>query len=434
MADGDNEREAIARLYRRAAFGLAPGELDELAALGVDTVIDRLVEPDTHGLPNGPADPWVGVDMPLADGGGGALNASSRWMDHLLVAERPFEEWMAWYWHGHLVSSIAVVVHVPTMVNQIQLFRRAGLGPFPELLRAITIDAAMLRYLDGGDSTGTAPNENYSRELLELFALGVGEYTEEDVRAGARALTGWRIDADIANPDPLRSAGRGVFVAADHDDTAQRYLGRDRVHDVDSVIAAVVEHEACARFVAARFGRAVLGPEADPALLAELGRRFRAADLDLRVLARATLEAVAEGRTAGLVLGPLPWLLAAQRATGATIDRIDRYWTLYDAGHLPLWPPNVSGWTGGTTWLTSSTTAHRYNLAGVVAGATGEDNPARRAAASGDLGALADALGRPEGFGPATREALAGLASSSRNDDGIGVLAVALASPDLVQA
>ncbi len=434
MTDGDNEREAIARLYRRAAFGLAPGELDELAALGVDAVIDCLVEPDRHGVAPAPADPWAGVDMPLADGGGGALNASSRWMDHLLAAARPFEEWMAWYWHGHLVSSMAVVVHVPTMVNQIRLFRRSGLGPFAGLLRAITVDAAMLRYLDGGDSTGSAPNENFSRELLELFALGVGAYTEGDVQAGARALTGWRIDADITNPDPLQSAGRGVFVAADHDDTPQRYLGHDGVHDVDSVIAAVVEQEACADFVAARFARAVLGPGADTALLADLGRRFRASDLDLRALARATLEAVAEGRTAGLVLGPLPWLLAAQRATGATIDRIERYWTLYDAGHLPLWPPNVSGWTGGTTWLTSSTTAHRYNLAGLVAGATAEDNPARRAAAQGDLGALADALGRPEGFGPATRDALSDLATSRPDDGGISVLAVALASPDLVQA
>ena len=434
MTTGDNEREAIARLYRRAAFGLAPGELDVLEALGVDAVIDRLVDPDAHGLPPAVADPWAGVDLPLADSGGGALNAADRWLDHLVAAERPFEEWMAWYWHGHLVSSVAVVVHIPTMVQQIRLFRRAGLGPFADLLRAITVDAAMLRYLDGGQSTGAAPNENYSRELLELFSLGVGAYTEDDVQAGARALTGWRIDADITNPDPLQSAGRGVFVAADHDDTPQRYLGRHGVHDVDGVIDAVVGHEACSSFVAARFGRAVLGPEVEPDLLVQLGRRFRDADLDLRVLARSTLEAVAEGRAAGLVLGPMPWLLGALRATGAAIDPVARYWSLYDAGHLPLWPPNVGGWPGGATWLTSSTTAHRYNLAGTVAAATPEGNPARRAAADGNLDALADALGHPAGFRPATRAALTDLAGSRRRDGGVSVLAVALASPDLVQA
>lgn len=432
MAEDGDEREAIARLYRRAGFGLAPGELDVLEGLGVDAVIDRLVDPDAHGVPAAPTDPWAGVELPLADGGQGAANAVDRWLDLLLTADRPLDEWMAWYWHGHLVSSVAVVVHVPTMVGQIRLFRQAGLDSFPDLLRAVTVDAAMLRYLDGGDSTAGAPNENYSRELLELFALGVGNYTEDDVQAGARALTGWRIDADIANPDPRAAAGRGVFVAADHDDAPQRYLGRQDVHDLDTVIDAVVSHEACAPFVAARLGRAVLGPDVDPALLADLGLRFRDADLDLRVLARGVLEAAAEGRGAGLVLGPMPWLLAAQRATGAALDPTARYWSLYDAGHLPFWPPNVGGWPGGANWLTSSTTAQRYNLAGLVAAASDPDGPARRAAAAGDLPALADALGRPAGLRPATAAAVADVAST--RDDGLAALVVALASPDLVLA
>lgn len=432
MAEDDDEREAIARLYRRAAFGLAPGELDDLAALGVDTVIDRLVDGDAHGVPAAPDDPWAGLELPLFDSGGAAVDAVDRWLDLLLGAARPFEEWMAWYWHGHLVSSVAVVVHVPTMVGQIRLLRRAGLGSFADLLRAITVDAAMLRYLDGGESTAAAPNENYSRELLELFALGVGSFTEDDVQAGARALTGWRIVADIANPDPVAAAGRGELVAANHDDTPQRYLGRRGVHDVDTVIDAVVSHEACAPFVASRLARAVLGPEADPGLLRDLGRRFRDADLDLRVLARGVLEAVAEGRTAGLVLGPMPWLLAAQRATGAVLDPEARHWALYGAGHLPFWPPNVGGWPGGANWLTSSTTAQRYTLAGAVAAATAVDHPARRAAAAGDLAALAGALGRPAGFGDATAAAVADVADP--RDDGLGALVVALASPDLVLA
>jgi uncharacterized protein (DUF1800 family) len=425
-----SDREAIARLHRRAAFGLAPGELDDLEQLGVDTVIDRLVDPGAHGIPPEPEDLWADVHLPLIHSTEAALRASSRWMDHLLVAGRPFEEWMAWYWHGHLVSSASDVPFTPMMTGQIGLFRRRGLGSFRTLLREATIDAGMLQYLNGGESTGSNPNENYAREMLELFALGIGKYGEEDVQAGAKALTGWRIR--LTPIDAVEEFAVSVwFDPASHDDAPQQYLGRSGVHDLDSVIDAVVDQEACAPFVAARFGRAVLGPDADPALLEDLGRTFRDADLDLRVLARAVLEAVAEGRVTGLVLGPMPWLLAAQRATGASLPRDDRYWSLYDAGHAPLWPPNVGGWPGGSTWLASSITVQRFNLAGAVAAAAPEDNPARAAAAAGDLDALADALGRPEGFTDPTRSALQDLGTG---DGGVGALTVALASPDLVLA
>jgi len=424
-------RRTIALLYRRAGFGLAPGELDALEALGVAAVIDRLVDPGAHGIAGDPVDPWADAVFPLADTTRGAIVAVDRWLDHLLVTSRPFEEWMAWYWHGHLVSSVAVVAFTPAMVDQVNLFRRLGLGRFADLLRAVTIDPAMLRYLDGDESSGTAPNENYAREMLELFALGIGQYTEADVQAGARALTGWRVRLDQVGPevDPFRTTA--WFDPSAHDDTPQRYLDREGVHDLDTVIAAVVDHEACPRFVATRLGRAILGPDADRDLLWDVGDRFRAADLDLRTLARDLLVALAEGHGSPIVQGPLPWLLAAQRATGARLAVDDRYWRLSDAGHLPLWPPNVGGWPGGATWLSSSVTAQRYNLAAALADATPPDNPARQAAAAGDLEDLADALGRPEGFSPTTADALETLVD---RDDGTALLAVALASPDLVVA
>jgi uncharacterized protein (DUF1800 family) len=424
-----DEREAIARLHRRAAFGLAPGELDELAELGVDAVVDRLVDPDAHGVPATTEDLWADLTFDFFQPSLGARDAVEAWLDHLLVTPRPFEDWMAWYWHGHLVTSVETVTHPPSVTDQISLFRRQGLGSFADLLRAITVDAAMLRYLDGGLSTGTSPNENYAREMLELFALGLGQFFEPDVVAGARALTGWRIHfSPVPGVERLRAEVQ--FVPEAHDDTPQRYLGRDGVHDVDTVVATIVSQPACADFVAGRFGRAVLGPDADEALLADLGRRFRASDLDLRVLARGVLEAVAEGRVAPLVLGPVPWLLAAQRATGASLPPDDRYDGLAAAGQLPLSPPNVGGWAGGTTWLAASTTAQRFNLAGALAAATAEDNPALRAATEGDLEALSDALGRPTGFSEPTAQALRDLAG----DDGVGRLTVALASPDMVLA
>lgn len=431
---GQDARVAIARLYRRAGFGLAPGELDALEALGVDAVVDRLVDPDAHGIPAAPADLWAGVELPPLDAAVGVQNAVFKWLDHLSTTERPFEEWMGWYWHGHLVSGIVEVGFPATLVEQLNLYRNQGLGPFRSLLRAATVDPAMLRYLNGDESTKAAPNENFARELLELFSLGIGNYTEDDIRAGAKALTGWKVDlvGEGTPEDPTRTVAR--FDPADHDDRPQRYLGVSGVHDVDTVIDAVVAQEACADFVTARFGTSILGPEADPALLRRLAGRFRDSDLDLRVLARGVLEATADGDVADLVIGPMPWLLAIQRATEAELDPMARYVALADAGHLPMWPPNVSGWHGGTTWLSSSTTALRYNLAGTVAAAAPESNPARQAAVAGDLALLADALGRPEGFSETTQQALADLAADSGRDGGVGLLAAAMAAPDLVVA
>jgi uncharacterized protein (DUF1800 family) len=425
-----SEREAIARLYRRAAFGLAPGELDELEAIGVDGVIDRLVDPGAHGIPEAPSDLFADQVLPLVDTTGSSILAAGTWMDHLLATSRPFEEWMAWYWHGHLVSSIAEVKFMRPLADQVTLFRRLGVGSFRALLRAVTIDAGMLRYLNGDGSRADSPNENYARELLELFALGLGHFFEPDVRAGARALTGWRVVfSPTAGEEQL--APSVVFDPAAHDGSPQDYLGRTGVHDLDTVVDAVVGHEACAPFLAARLGRAVLGPDVDEALLADLGERFRDADLDLRVLARGVLEAAGEGRTAGLVLGPVPWLLQAQRATGAVLSSEDRFWDLHDAGQAPFWPPNVGGWPGGRAWLTSAATVHRFNLAGAVAAAAPEDGPARQAATDGDLDELADVLGRPEGFSEPTRDALADL---GRAGGGVDLLTVALASTDLVLA
>lgn len=429
-----SEREAIARLYRRAAFGLAPGELDALEALGIEAVIDRMVDPGAHGIPAAPTDLWAGVDLPPIDSAESAKNAIGRWLDTFLVTPRPFEEWMAWYWHGHLVSGLSDVGFVPILLTQLNLYRRLGLGDFRTLLREATIDPAMLRYLNGDENTGEAPNENYSRELLELFGLGIGNYTEEDIRTGAVALSGWTVElvGQGTLEDPTRGAAR--FVPRLHDATPQTYLGRSGVRDVDTVIDAVVENEACASFVASRFGRAVLGPDAEPQLLDELATEFRDADLDLRVLARRVLEAVAEGRTTELVLGPMPWLVSIQRATGATLPLLDRHLGLFYAGHLPMWPPNVSGWHGGVTWFSASTTAQRFSLAGQVAVATPEDNPARQAAAAGDLESLAEALGRPEGFTESTSAALSAPDLAPGTDGGVGLLTVALTSPDMVMA
>jgi uncharacterized protein (DUF1800 family) len=429
----DAKREAVAWLHRRAGWGLAPGELDARAADGVAATIDRLVDPDGHGVPTSP-DPWADVDLTLPAVGPhtsqadrAQLRARAReqteqsieaWLDHLVATPRPLMEWMAWFWHGHFVSGIDKVNFPSLMVQQLRTYRSLALAPFPKLVRAATVDAAMLLYLDGATSTGDSPNENYGRELLELFTLGIGNYTENDVQAGARALTGWTV---------RRRDGRSQFERGRHTDEQQTYLGVSGVHDVDTVVAAVTGHPQCAQFIAGKLAAAILGEGVDPGLVEQLATRFAASGLDTRVLVRGILEAGAIGKGGDSVNEPVPWLVAAQRATGAQVSAGRRLQGLRAAGQLPFHPPNVAGWPVGTTWFGASTVVARYDLAAALAQGVSNDTPAFVAARSFDLDALADALGRPSGFTASTKAALAQVKSDRRS-----VLALALASPDLV--
>jgi len=430
----DGDRQSIALLARRAGWGLAPGELDAQVAAGVSDTIDRLVDPDSHGLPPAP-DPWDGLDLTPQRPGPNATQAEKQqarqierqqseaaigaWLDHLATTPRPLEDWMAWFWHGHFVSGLDKVKVPALMVQQLRTFRKLALAPFPELVRAATTDPAMLVYLDGATSTGTTPNENYGRELLELFTLGIGNYSEDDVKAGAKALTGWTID---------RATGESRFVAARHDASPQHYLGVDGVHDLDTVIAAVVAHRACAPFVAGELARTILGPSIDDASVQQLATTFVSSGLDTRTLLRAILEMAVNGGGQPAFVQPVPWLVAAQRATGSTLSGRPRLTALRSAGQLPMVPPNVAGWPLGPVWLGASTIVARYDLAAGVAAATPDGNPALAAAAAFDVATLADTLGHPEGFGDATTAALTQLKGDPR-----AVLALALASPELAQ-
>lgn len=422
-----DDRGAIAWLHRRIGFGLGPGELDRLTALGVDAVLDRLVEPDAHDVAPAP-DPWTGLDLAPIDPASATPQQRrapiAAWLAAMATTPRPLEEWMRWFWHGHFVSTLRVVKQPALMVGQLRTFGALGLGDLRSLLRAVTVDPAMLIYLDGRTNRKDAVNENYGRELLELFALGIGAYGEADVRAGAEALTGWTVE---------RATGAARFVPRLHDDTRHDYLGRSGVHDVDTVVDAVVAHEACGPFIAGELARAVLGPDVDEGLTRRLGRDFVDAGLQLRPLVRAVLEAGLQGAATSLVQAPVPWLSSMIRATAAPVTAALAASArgLQAAGQVPMDAPSVAGWPGGRAWLSSAATVARVDLAAALAGLTPTTSPAWSAASRGDVGALADALGRPGGFGEATAAALRDAAGGGRGA-ATTVLTVAMAAPDSV--
>lgn len=411
------ERDAVAWLHRRAGFGLAPAALREAVDRGAAAELDRLLDPQGAGGP--PADLWNDALLPFDPRDRASKShAIGQWVDGMVASEQPAVERVAWMWHGHFVSALDKVRVARLMVEQARLFRTAGLGSFRDLLRAVTLDPAMLIYLDLRTSTGAEPNENYARELLELFTLGEGTYSEADVQAGARALTGWTFyDLD----------GGVKFAPRRHDDTPREFLGVGGVHDLDTVLDAVLANDALAPFIARTVAAELLG-STDGALVTALAEGFAAGGFDVRSLVRSALEAGLAGGSAPVVLGPVPWFVCARRITGAQPSTKDVLPLLRSTGQLPMLPPNVAGWPGGPAWFAASSLVARANLAAAVAAATPDGEVL--AAAQGDDGdLLADVLGLPSvGFGD---DSLAALDAAPAGRDR---LAVALITPEFLIA
>ena len=413
-----DERAAVSWLHRRVGFGLEPAALDAAVARGSAAEIERLLSPGSVSAAVA-ADPWNDGDFPLERDRTQALHAIRTWLDAMVSTETPAVDRIAWLWHGHFVSALDKVKLARLMVDQIRLFRSAGLGSFADLLRAVTIDPAMLLYLDGTDSTGDSPNENYGREVLELFTLGVGNYTEEDVKRGAVALTGWKVRPRL---------GTAEFIASRHDDAVHTYLGADGVHDVDTVLAAIMQQPALPTFIASTVAAEVLGT-IDPAVVAPLASAFATSGFEIAALVRTALQAGIAGQSQPIVLAPVPWLVMAQRVTGGSVTAKTALSGLRTAGQVPMTPPNVAGWPGGAAWFGSSTVVARTTLAAAVATAAPADNPARAAAGGDDFDALANALG----IVTRTFDA-ASITALSAATPGPQRLALALCAPEFVLA
>ena len=409
-----DDRAAIGWLHRRAGFGLHPTELDELASEDPDAALSAMVAESREEV----VDPWA--DVVLEREPSSRRQTVVSWLRHFVTTEQPYSDRRTWMLHGWLVSSLGTVNHPQLMADQIRLLRSGGGGDYADLLRSITIDAAMLVYLDGRSSTAEAPNENYGRELLELFSLGVGNYTEDDVKAASRALTGWVVSRE---PFEVR------FLPRRHDDTPVTLLGDPDVHDVDTVIDAIIAQPAHARFVAERIAREYLGDPDDPVLdgvVDELAGVYDDSDRRLDAVIERALRIGLDGRSTSLVRAPVPWLVGSMRACRVDIRQLGREQlrALPQLGQTPLLPPDVSGWPTGATWFTSSSMVARTGFAHAIAAATQSGEPLLVALDDGDLDLAASRLGLAEPFGPSTADTI------RSQSDPVNRLTLALASPE----
>ncbi len=274
------------------------------------------------------------------------------WLDKMWSPAAGVRERMTWFWHNHMPSSFekSELVHV---VEQHRTIERLALGNFRDLLQALTVDAAMLHYLDGAGSRGDEPNENYAREVMELFALGVGNYTEDDIRVAARGLSGWFVNYETKEVE---------FASDQHYDRPLRFFGTRKRWTNASIIDAICDQPACAVHVARSLYQHVVGGQPSDARLTSLAATFRDNDLEIRPLLEAlvtTPEFLGQARNRAR--SGVEYLVATVAIFGTDSIDPDPWW-LWQLGQVPYYPPNVAGWPGDERWLNASQVLGRTNI------------------------------------------------------------------------
>jgi uncharacterized protein (DUF1800 family) len=369
---------AAARVVRRAGFGATGPAVDAALRAGIPTYVAGIVAADPATDPGVRATPppVFATVSPLGKGAGRAdklarnqalrdeLQTLTGWWLHRMVAvESPFTEKLTFCWHNHFATSAQKVKRAQLMLNQNTLLRRWGRADFGSLAQAILVDAAMLAWLDGEKNTVKGANENLSREFMELFALGHGDgYTETDVREGARALTGWRINVD----------GTTSLRPRLHDDTSKSFLGVTGDLDQRGYGEAVLARPVSARFVVTRLWRQFVSDGApDTATVDRLVAAY-GSGRDLAALLRAIFTDPSFGAAQGsIVVSPVEWLVGAARALAVPVTdpkTVTRFaGVLRGLGQLPFYPPNVSGWPSGQAWLSSAAADLRMEAAAALA-------------------------------------------------------------------
>ncbi|HEV7707166.1 MAG TPA: DUF1800 domain-containing protein [Asanoa sp.] len=427
------DRARIAHLLRRATFGPTAEEVDAAERAGYDATVRQLVQPT--GADSGAPQPPVFAAM--AELGKTASRADKQkanqqrrqqvtaaidwWLDRMVAAEHQLTEKMVFFWHGHWATSAQKVKAAPLMLGQLRTFREHGRGDFAALATRMVRDPALVIWLDGQKNTVKAPNENLARELMELFTLGIGNYTEDDVKAGARALTGWTVD---------RRAGTVKFVARRHDRGAKTILGRTAAFDADQFAELVATQPAAAAFLAQRlwFRFASGEPIAD-----DVRGRLVAAGRDVDDLLRALFtDAGFDGTRGQLVKQPVEWAVGAMRQLGIRPARLTEQQRkqlvsgLNGLDQVPLRPPSVGGWPAGAAWLTTSSLQARLRLAELLAGRAAAPvlDKLRAAPAAGRPDALARLL-VVDGWTDRTRKVLADAAGKPER-----LLQLGLVSPE----
>lgn len=283
------------------------------------------------------------------------------WMAEMLTTPSPLTEKMVLFWHNHFVSSLRKVRMPLLMYRQHQTLRQHALGNFRELLHAMARDPAMLVYLDGAANRKGKPNENFSREVMELFTLGEGRYTEQDVKEAARAFTGWSIDRDT---------GKFMFRPVLHDAGMKTVLGVTGRLDGAALLDILLARPETAEFIVTKLWREFISADPDRREVSRIAQAFRTSHYDIRTALRELLTADAfyeSQHRANLVKSPVELVVGTLRQFHmAVADPLPFAMTVGRLGQDLFMPPNVKGWPGGETWINATTLLSRKQFLEMV--------------------------------------------------------------------
>lgn len=391
-----------AHLLERAGIGGTPAQIRALAALTPEAAVDALIAGDPAGAAALPAFEESGLWDPsltvfptsrpaateLAEREGQAMGVAVKpggnrplqpvtnrffywlrattletrrlafwWLDRMVRSPHPLEEKMTLFWHGHFATTEEKLRDYRKIQLQLHTLRSGALGSFRDLLTAVAKDPAMLVFLDATHNVKGAPNENFGREVMELFTMGVGNYTEDDIREAARAFTGWTND-DL----------RFVFDAAKHDDGVKHFLGRKGHFNGDDILAIILEQEQTAIYIASKIYRFFVRDSLSPDMAQKLGALFRKGDYQIAPFLRTLFlsrDFYSPASVATHIKSPTELIVSTYRKLGlAEMPGVpDPYTVGKTLGQILLYPPTVAGWGEGRSWITPGLLFERGNFA-----------------------------------------------------------------------
>ena len=379
LAKKDWTPELAAHLLNRAGFGGSPSDVEALYSLGHADAVARLLQPPPSvGLPD-PA--WANPFSARRDEGmdgpsmrmldpevrearqrvlrkleqARLFDLRAWWLHRMRYATHPLQEKMTLFLHGHFATSYEKVRNAYAMFLQNQTFRRHATGNWRELVEAVTRDPAMLIYLDGIQNTKESPNENYAREVMELFTLGEGHYTEEDIRDAARAFTGWKFD---------RRGFAMTFEERRHDPGRKSFMGRKGNFTAEDIIGIILEQPQAARWIAEKLWTFFAYENPEPSVIDALAKTLRSQKYELLPMIEEMLmsRAFYGGRAfRRQVKSPVQWLVSTCRYLDIALPEPSQIQPLLvTLGQNLFEPPNVKGWDGGVTWITTASLGQRY--------------------------------------------------------------------------
>lgn len=348
----------IAHLLRRTEFIAKPNRVAALSALTLDQAVDDILNISATPV----ALPQYLTYNAEDDGYNQWVYAVKWWCDRMVDSPKPMQEKMAFFWHSHFCTSWDKVQRTEAMMNQNKLFRDSCLGNFRQLTHAMALQPAMLLYLDNVDNVVGEPNQNFARELMELFTLGVGNYSEDDVSAAAAAWTGYGVNWDNYTYQ---------FRAGEHDDTDKLFFGVTKKWTgpliIDEILAINLTKKLIAcKYLTKRLWESFAYQNPEDAVVNELAQVLYDNDMAIKPWVRAMLlrpEFYSVTAKQGLIMPPVDWLVSIMYRVNERSEEVNPQWRLDGMGQVPFVPPNVSGWRPNMYWVNATVLASRADFA-----------------------------------------------------------------------